>query len=155
MSTVTVKLQVPGTVHQTESLWYDTRRWPAWVEGLERVEEVGGEWPRTGGFVRWRSGPAGRGTVTERAIAYEPRAGQTVEVEDDSVSGQQSVNFTPHAKEQTEIELTLDYEIKGRRLLTPLVDLLFIRRAMVASLRATLDRFRVEAAAPAAASEAR
>ena len=37
--------------------------------------------------------------------------------------------------------LTLDYELKNRRFLTPLADLLFIRRELGDSLRRTLARF--------------
>ena len=40
-----------------------------------------------------------------------------------------------------EITLTLEYEIKERNALTPVVDLLFIRRAMNDALRRTLTRF--------------
>jgi hypothetical protein len=39
------------------------------------------------------------------------------------------------------ITLSIDYELKERNPLTPLVDLLFVRRAIVASLRRTLTRF--------------
>ena len=133
----------PGSVHEAETLWYDTARWPSWVDGLDRVTGVEPRWPQPGATVTWQSGPAGRGRVVERVVAYEPLSGQTVEVQDDSIRGRQSVEFAP-ADEAVELTLTLEYEIKQRSPLTPLVDLLFIRRAFRTSLDATLRRFGLE-----------
>jgi hypothetical protein len=56
------------------------------------------------------------------------------------------VTFTP-AEETVEVQLSLAYRVRKRNLFTPLVDLLFIRRAMALSLRATLERFGAELAA--------
>lgn len=133
----------PGSVHEAETLWYDTARWPSWVDGLDRVTGVEPRWPQLGATVTWQSGPAGRGRVVERVVAYEPLSGQTVEVQDDSIRGRQSVEFAA-ADEAVELTLTLEYEIKQRSPLTPLVDLLFIRRAFRTSLDATLRRFGLE-----------
>lgn len=145
MRTVSVARRLPGTVHEAETCWYDTRRWPAWVDGLDRVVEVTGDWPHAGAGVRWESGPAGRGRVLERVISQEPLAGQTLDVQDDSIHGRQSVAFMP-ADEDVEVALSLEYEIKNRSVFTPLVDLLFIRRAMARSLSTTLARFGAELA---------
>jgi hypothetical protein len=134
---------VAGTVHDVEERWYDTSRWPSWVDGLERVVGVVGEWPATGASVTWDSGPAGRGRVLERVVAHEPLAGQTLEVQDSSIHGRQSVAFVPVAG-GVEVTLTLAYELERRSPLTPLVDVLFIRRAMTASLVSTLSRFGAE-----------
>ena len=65
----------PGSVHEAETCWYDTDRWPEWMDGLARVVAVEGDWPGVGSSVTWESGPAGRGRVRERVIAYEPLAG--------------------------------------------------------------------------------
>jgi hypothetical protein len=146
MGSASVTLTFPGTVHEAESCWYDIARWPAWVDGLSRVLEVLGDWPGAGSSVHWESGPSGRGRVRERVTDYEPLVGQTVQVEDDSIRGRQQVAFTP-ADGSVEIELSLVYEIKRRSPLTPLVDFLFIRRAMAISLRKTLARFGSELAA--------
>jgi hypothetical protein len=145
MGSVETTFAFPGTVHEAETLWYDTSRWVAWVDGLETVVSVAGDWPRAGGTVVWQSGPAGRGRVTERVVAYEQLSGQTVAVEDDQISGRQSVAFTP-VDGSVEIDFRLEYKIKKRSPLTPLVDLLFIRNAVRASLRATLTRFGLELA---------
>jgi hypothetical protein len=145
MATVRVAQSFDASVHEAETCWYDTSRWPSWVEGLERVVTVEGDWPAVGSSVKWQSGPAGRGSVTERVTSYDPLAGQAVEVDDDSIRGRQSVSFTP-VDGGVDITLTLDYEIKRRSFITPLVDLVFIRRAMAASLQATLARFGAEMA---------
>jgi hypothetical protein len=145
MRTVSVARSFPGTVHEAETCWYDTRRWPAWVDGLDRVIEVAGNWPHAGASVRWESGPAGRGQVLERVLSHQPLAGQTLDVQDDSIQARQSVAFTP-ADERVEVMLSLEYELKNRSLFTPLIDLLFIRRAMATSLGATVARFGAELA---------
>src|SRR5690349_21781902 len=137
MRKVTVREVFPATVHQAEQCWYDTRGWPSWVDGLDRVQSTTGNWPGTGASVTWRSGPAGRGTVTERVSAHEPLAGQTVEVVDDSIIGRQIVAFTPVDK-GVEVVLSLEYAISRSTPFTPVVDFLFIRRAMESSLRRTL-----------------
>ena len=134
-----------GSVEEAEASWYDTGRWHAWVDGLERVSAVEGDWPRAGAEVRWESGPAGRGRVRERVLEYEPLAGQTVEVQDDSIRGRQRVTFTARG-DRVQVELTLEYRLERRTLLTPLLDALFIRRAIAASLRSTLARFGAELA---------
>jgi hypothetical protein len=145
MASVGVTAGFPGTVHEAETCWYDPGRWPAWVDGLERVRDLAAPWPERGGRIAWESGPAGRGHVTETVIAYAPLGGQTVDVEDDSIRGRQSVMFTP-AQDRVEVELRLAYEIKRRSIFTPLVDWLFIRRAMERSLRTTLTHFGLELA---------
>jgi hypothetical protein len=80
--TVRVSQTFPGTVYEIEQRWYDTSRWPAWVEGLQRVVEVDGDWPAVGASVTWDSGPAGRGRVVEQVVEHEPLGGQTLDVED-------------------------------------------------------------------------
>jgi Polyketide cyclase / dehydrase and lipid transport len=146
MRRVRVALAFAASVHEAETCWYDTTRWPAWVDELARIVEVAGDWPRAGASVTWESGPAGRGHVIERVVAYQPLGGQTLDVHDDSIQGQQRVTFTP-ADGSVEVVLGLDYEISERSIFTPLIDVLFIRRAMERSLRTTLSGFGVELAA--------
>jgi uncharacterized membrane protein len=143
MATVEASVGVTATVHEAEQMWYDTAGWERWVEGLERVTDVSGDWPRVGASVVWESGPAGRGHVTERVVQFDQLSGQTVEVEDDSIRARQSVAFVP-LDDGVEVTLVLDYKLKRRSLVMPIVDALFIRNAMRASLRATLSRFAVE-----------
>lgn len=140
MAVVRSQGQYPGSVHEAEACWYDTNRWPLWVDQLDRVVTIEGGWPNVGGTVVWQSGPAGRGRVREHVIGYQALGGQTVEVEDDSITGRQTVTFIPE-EDGVGVELALDYSIKKRSPFTWLVDLLFIRRLMAGSLRSTLGRF--------------
>lgn len=140
---VTVAATLPGTVRDAERCWYDTARWPTWVDGLDRVVDVSEGWPEAGSTVRWESVPAGRGTVVERVLAHDPLRGQAVEVRDDSIRGRQTVTFAA-VKDGVEVTLTLEYEIIKRSLLTPLIDVLFVRRPMTTSLSTTLSRFAAE-----------
>jgi hypothetical protein len=68
------------------------------------------------------------------------RTGQTLEVEDATMTGTQKVAFAP-GPGAVEITLTLEYRIKDRTAFTPVVDLLFVRRAMTDALRRTVTRF--------------
>ena len=81
MRTVRATQTVAGTVGEVERRWYDTGRWPSWVDGLERVLDVSGPWPEPGAVVTWESGPAGRGRVVERVVEHEPLKGQTIDVQ--------------------------------------------------------------------------
>lgn len=146
MRTVQVQATFPGSVAEAEQCWYDVSAWPQWIDGMARVLEVQGHWPQIGASVSWESGPAGRGAVRERVVEYQQLDGQTVAVEDDSINGRQRVMFTPDG-DGVEVRLSLSYEIKQRNLFTPLVDALFIRRAMAMSLRRTLSRFGAQLAA--------
>jgi hypothetical protein len=142
MPQVSATVELPGRISDAERLWYDLDRWPEWVDGLAEIIDIQGEWPKRGSTVVWQSTPAGRGRVTEEVIEYELRSGQVSQVQDDSVSGRQSVTFTPR-EQGLELRLALDYQFKRRSLVTPLVDLLFIRRLMGASLGRTLAQFQL------------
>ncbi len=146
MSRVRAAIKQPGTVYEAELRWYDTGRWTQWVDQLARVVEVRGDWPEAGSVVVWESGPAGRGRVTERVIDYAPRSGQTIEVEDESITGRQAVAFAPE-DDGVGIELSLDYRLRRHTPLSALANWLFIRPAMTRSLARTLARFAAELSA--------
>jgi hypothetical protein len=139
MGRAAASVDVPGLASAAEQLWYDPVRWPAWIDGFAHVVELSEEWPAEGRLV-WTSTPEGRGRVLETVVSYEPRGGQTLEVEDSRLRGTQEVRFTP-GPETVKITLSLDYELKEQAPLTPLLDLFFVRRQIVASLRRTLARF--------------
>ncbi len=140
MRGVRVARTFAGTVAEAESCWYQTDGWAQWVDGLDSVLSVDGDWPAVGSSVTWQSSPAGRGRVVERVAAYQPLEGQVVEVTDDSIRGRQSVDFIA-APDGVEVTLALEYQLLRRSPVSPIVDLLFIRRAMTASLDRTLGRF--------------
>jgi hypothetical protein len=140
MSRVRATQRVPGLASEAEALWYDPQRWPAWVDGFGHSVKLEDGWPGVGARSVWNSKPGGRGRVAERVSAYEARAGQTVDVEDEKLRGTQRVSFAPGA-DGVEVALELEYELKERNALTPFVDLLFIRRALRDSLQRSLVRF--------------
>jgi hypothetical protein len=131
---------VPGRVVEAEALWYDPHRWAAWIDGFGHVAKLEGEWPQVGARLLWDSRPQGRGRVAERVTAYEPRAGQTLEVEDGKLTGIQAVTFDP-VGDEVRVSLTLEYTLKDRTPLTPILDLVFVRRALRDSLKRTVARF--------------
>jgi hypothetical protein len=143
MRSVQVTERFEGTVAEAERCWYDTTRWSRWVDGLDRVLAVDDGWPQAGATVTWESGPAGRGRVTERVVAYESLRGQTLDVHDGSIRGRQSVVFVP-VQAGVEVSLMLEYQLVRRSIVSPLVDALFIRRAMAVSLGVTVTHFGVE-----------
>ena len=137
MPTVRATTTVPGRVVEAEELWYDPHRWAAWIDGFGHVAKLEGEWPQVGARLLWDSRPKGRGRVAERVAAYEPRSGQTLDVEDSRLFGTQTVAFEPEGH-HVRVNLTLEYRLKSAN---PIVDLLFIRRALRDSLQRTVDRF--------------
>jgi hypothetical protein len=151
MARVKADLQLPGVAtSDAEELWYDTRRWPTFVDGFGHVHKVDEGWPRkSGAVVVWDAKPGGRGRVLERVVSFEARVGQTVEIEDEKISGRQTIAFEPGAG-GCSLKLELDYAIKQARGVPKAVDLLFVRRPMRDSLKRTLARFELEVRAPAA-----
>jgi hypothetical protein len=131
---------VPGRAAAAEELWYDPHRWAAWVDGFGHVIRLEGDWPQVGARLVWESPPKGRGRVQELVTAYEPRSGQSLDVEDERLRGTQTVSFEP-VGDEVRVTLTLEYDLKQRNVLTPLVDRVFIRRELSDSLRRTLTRF--------------
>jgi hypothetical protein len=142
MGRARARIEVGGLVSTAEELWYDTRRWPTFVDGLAHVAKREGNWPH-GGRVVWDAKEGGRGRVVERVLAHEPRVGQTVAVEDETMRGTQRIEFEPTDR-GCRVTLTLEYQVKHRRPLMPVFDALFIRRPMTDSLKRTLSRFRRE-----------
>jgi len=140
MGRAKASITVPGRAADAEALWYDPHRWQAWVDGFGHVVSIDGSWPERGAELVWESPPGGRGRVTERVVSYEMRTGQTLEVEDATMTGRQTVAFEP-GPESVDVTLSLEYRIKDRTPLTPVVDLLFVRRAMGDALRRTVTRF--------------
>ena len=140
MGRAKASITVPGRAADAEALWYDPHRWQSWIDGFGHVVSLSDGWPGHGAELVWESPPGGRGRVTERVVAYEVRSGQTLEVEDATMSGRQTVKFEP-GPEVVEVTLSLEYRIKDRTPFTPVVDLLFVRRAMSDALRRTVTRF--------------
>ena len=139
MGRASASIDVPGLASEAEALWYDPVRWATWIDGFGHVVELSDGWPAQG-ELQWNSTPEGRGRVLETVSAYEPRSGQTLAVEDSRLHATQRVEFTP-GPDGVKVTLTLDYRLKESNAMTWLVDRIFVRREMAASLRRTLARF--------------
>jgi len=125
---------------QAEALWYDTSRWPTFVDGFAHIVSTEGDWPAAPSTLVWQSTPAGRGRVLERVTEYEPRLGQTAHVEDPKMSATQRVAFAPK-DDGVQVTLTMEYTLKEGGPLRPFMDFLFIRRAITDALKRTVHRF--------------
>jgi uncharacterized membrane protein len=141
MGRVKAEVTVAALASAAEELWYDTSRWPTFVDGLAHVAKVEGDWPRAG-RVLWDTRVDGRGRVDERVIEHEARVGQTVSVEDEKITGTQRIAFYP-TDAGCRIVLTLDYKLKMDGPQSLIIDR-FARRPMRDSLKRTLARFKRE-----------
>ena len=141
MGSVRAEIDVPGPISDAERLWYDTHRWPTFIDGFGHVAKRDAEWPKAGSRLVWDSVPNGRGRVVETVTAYEVRVAQTVRVEDPRMTGTQTVSFTPGEEGRCRVALEVDYRLKQGGPLAGVVDALFVRRALRDALRRTLTRF--------------
>jgi hypothetical protein len=146
MGRARTRIEAAGRLTDAEALWYDTSRWPSFVDGMGHVARIEPGWPREG-EVMWDSKPGGRGRVIETVARYTAGDGQDVEVEDERLTGTQSVRFAPVDEGRVTVSLELNYRLKRTDPLAPIVDALFIRRAVRDSLARTLRRFAIELAA--------
>ena len=127
-------------------LWTDLSRWATFIDGFARVERTEGSWPQEGAKLVWRSGPAGRGIVTERVVASEPGERFVTQVFEERLRGAQAVKFQPVDDGSSRVDMELDYTLAQGGPLSGITDLLFIRRAQTDAIRRTLRRFATEAA---------
>ena len=142
------EILVDGRISEAEALWYDTARWPTFIDGFHHVASADPGWPAEGTLV-WNSTPDGRGRVVETVTRHEPRVGQTARIEDPKLTADQSIAFEALEGERVRLTLELRYSLKDRPLgpLTPIVDALFIRPRQREALARTLVRFARELAA--------
>ena len=133
----------PVTPPVAQRLWFDTNRWPTFVDGFGHIVSLGEGWPEPGAKVVWESGPAGRGRVTER-VTENGGNGCATQVFDKQMTGIQAARFEPN-EDGCDVYLSLDYELSSGGPLRWLTDVLFIRRALAMALERTLRRFSTEA----------
>lgn len=147
MGRVRVQAEVGGRLSQAEALWYDTRRWSSFIDGFAHLQSVEPGWPREGSRLVWDSRPGGRGRVVEQVVRYAAGDGQDAEIEDEKMTGTQSVRFAPVGEDGVRVALELRWSLKASYPGSAVVDALFIRRAVRESLTRTLRRFAIELAA--------
>jgi hypothetical protein len=140
------RIVAAGRLTAAEALWYDSSRWATFIDGFGHLVALDPGWPREGSAT-WDSTPGGRGRVLERVARYTAGDGQDLEVEDEKLTGTQSVRFAVAGEDRVAIELELEYRLKRMFFGAQLVDWLFIRRALRDSLHRTLRRFAIELAA--------
>jgi len=142
MSRVTASVTVNASLAEVWNYYFDPEGWTAWVDGFGRVESSS-RYPEVGGTLRWTSGPAGRGEVTERVLEHEPRRLHRVSFEDPEVAGELKVTFAIEG-EGTVIAQEQDYRLRRGGPLAKLTDALFIRSQMRGSLGRSLGRLKLE-----------
>lgn len=140
-------ITLPGRIGEAEALWYDTRRWPSFIDGFHHVASRDDGWPATGSII-WDSTPGGRGRVWETTERHEPRVEHIARVEDEKMTGTQTVRFAAHGQDRVRMTLELRYELKDKPLgpASAVVDALFIRPRQREALARTLARFSRELA---------
>jgi hypothetical protein len=150
MTIVRCMVDCRASLEQAERLWYDTERWPAFVEGFGELVHVDPSWPSTGSVVEWQSTPAGRGRVRERMLEHDPCQVGVSEVGDERLTATRRVTFSQpqeaEAEEFVTVTVDLDYRLRGSSLLAFLIDRLFVRRAVRESLQRELGSFADELA---------
>ena len=143
MRPVQASIVVKGRAVEAEQLWYDKARWASWIDGFGHVVSLSEDWPLSGSALQWDSPPGGSGRNRERVTRYEPRLGQTLEIENEKFTGTRRVIFEPGLEET---RVTLELALEPKYPLPPLERLL-LRRRLAESARRTVTRFSVELAA--------
>ena len=139
MPRVSAQLHLRGaTPPEVAALWWDTARWPSFVEGFSHVHRREEPWPHDGGRLVWDARPGSdRGRVVERIQRRDAAGGAEVAVVDAVLEGTQRVGFQA-ARDGTLATLELHYTPKGPA--ATLVDLAFTRRRLRRGLERTLQR---------------
>jgi hypothetical protein len=140
-------ITLTGRISELEALWYDTQRWATFIDGFHHVVSVDPEWPASGTLV-WDSSPGGRGRVAETTERHEPRVSHVARIEDEKITGTQTVSFGALGDDRVRMTLELRYELKEPPLgrLSFVVDAVFIRPRQREALSRTLARFSRELA---------
>jgi hypothetical protein len=140
MARIEESIHVSASLAEVWDRYFDPRGWRAWVDGFESVVEDDG-YPETGGTLRWRSIPAGRGEVTERVLEHERRRRHLIEFSDPEMEGRMETRFEI-AGDGTRVTQTLTYGILARGPIARLGALLFVRSQVRGSLQRSLLAFK-------------
>ena len=146
MAKVKAELVVPASLAEAWDLYFDCRRWPAWVDQFHAVESLEPPYPDVDGRLTWRSGSSGRGTVTETVLEHEPRRLHRIRFEDPQAEGELTTTFEMQGA-GTKVRLDLVYGLKQPALFGPVTDRLFVRGPQRSSLQRSLQALRAEAGA--------
>lgn len=148
MAEVEASVDVAAPLADVWDLYFDQARWPAWVDGFASVAASEG-YPERGGSLSWRSTAAGRGSVTEKVLAHEPRRIHRIAFADPAAEGELEVGFEMvpggEADRRTRVIQRMSYRLTSAGPFGAITDRLFIRAQMRGSLERSLAELRAEA----------
>lgn len=153
MPRVRAEVRIGASLAETWDHYFEPRGWPGWVDQFSSVAASAGGYPQAGGTLRWRSGPAGRGEVTERVLEHEPRQLHRIAWDDPHSSGELRTTFRIRG-DGTEVAQELEYALKATGPFAWITDRLFVRAQMRRSLERSLGGLRHEVEGLAAISRA-
>jgi hypothetical protein len=140
--TLTDSITTRASLKEAWDYYFEPAGWPAWVDGFGAVDSASG-YPEEGATLTWSSTPAGRGRVSERVLAHEPRTLHRIEFSDPESRGELTTAFALEG-EGTRVSLELTYELVAGGLFSWLAERFFVRGQLAKSLRRTLQRYRLE-----------
>ena len=144
MATVTAEVEITVHLAAVWDLYFDPDRWPDWVDQFASVVHSDG-YPDVGGTLRWRSGRAGRGEVSERVVEHQPRTRHRIEFSDPESDGELLTVFEP-IQEGTRLSQEFTYELRDAGAFARAADVFFVRSQMRASLTRSLEALLMELA---------
>lgn len=148
MGRAEAEVEVGAPLAEVWELYFDADRWPIWVDGFASVDGSD-RYPEVGGQLRWRSTPVGRGEVTERVLAHEPRTSHRVAYADPGSEGELEVRFemvpAGGGERRTRVSVTQSYELVAGGMIRPVLDRLFVRSQIRGALERTLGELKREA----------
>ena len=146
MGKVSESVVIDAPLAEVWDFYFQPETWSIWVDQFAKVESSDG-YPEEGGTLRWQSGAAGRGEVTEKVLVHEPRTKHRISFRDPESEGELEVRFSIEPGEgtgSTKVEQELEYAITSGGALSGLTDVLFVRSQMRRSLQRSLGRLRLE-----------
>jgi hypothetical protein len=142
MARVASAVEIAAPAAAVWEAYFDPGAWSRWVDQFAAVI-ASDSYPEEGGTLRWRSGRAGRGEVSERVLEHRPRRLHRIAFDDPHVTGELATTFeiidggTRVRQEQT-------YDLRRRGPFARIADVLFVRAQMRASLARSLALLRGE-----------
>lgn len=126
---------VEASLAETWDAYFDPAGWPEWVDAFAGVVSTDG-YPLHGGRLVWRTGPAGRGEVTEEVIAHEPRTLHRVQFSDPTMTGELETRFGLEGP-GTRVSQAMSYSLAERGVFA-FLGALFVRSQVKRSLQRSL-----------------
>ena len=139
---VASEVEIAAPAAAVWDFYFDASRWPSWVDQFAAVVAAEG-YPEEGGTLRWRSGRAGRGEVSERVLEHRPRRLHRIAFDDPQADGELATQFEV-TEGGTRVGQELTYRLRRGGALAAIIDILFVRSQMRASLGRSLLALRAE-----------